>query len=277
MNYLELAKLYLPLGITFILVIFIFAKIKNEREYIFKIQKFGLELVIPIKSFFIKKLLLVIVAFLIFAIYVNYDYSSYFPNELTMEVFFDKEGIDDCLELFTDEEIEELNILKKGYEKFQNNYYEKVNDEAREILNIEFLSLNKKYVHSEGETSFIVEKGKGFQTYYIKEAEGELKHFVEIPRSKVRTFNTFFEKISSPSDKISIEFGDIFIKRNVILKPRFKQIIAENIKSEGKEFDHILCGYTIVEFFPIPKFSNTIYLLEEEGIGLIPIGYAVYR
>ncbi|RLD58522.1 MAG: hypothetical protein DRJ01_12465 [Bacteroidetes bacterium] len=278
MNYTELIKLYVPLILfAFFLIIFIVSRRKDEKIFTVKFEHFGLNIRFPIKSFLLQKFILIAFAFFSLTFYISYDFSKFFPEKLKMEVYFDKEGIKDCLEMFSQDEIASLNILSQDYGNYQSDYYEKINIEARRILQMEFLSLNKKYLHSEGETTFIVKKGKGIQSYYIEESEGELKHFVEIPKTKIRTFNTYFEKINSPSDKINATFYDIFINNKVILKPRFKQIIAENIKSEGKIFDHILGGYTILKFFPYPKYSNTIYLLELENVGLIPVGYAVYR
>jgi hypothetical protein len=278
MNYIELIKLYIPLILfIFFLIIFFVSRRKDQKVFTVKFEHFGLNIDFPIKSFLLQKIVLVVLAFFSLTFYISYDFSGFFPKKLKMEVYFDKAGIDDCLEMFSQEEIESLHILSKNYEKYQSDYYEKINVEARKILHLEFLSLNKKYLHSEGETTFIVKKGKGIQTYYIEESEGELKHFVEIPKTETKTFNTYFEKVNSPTDKINATFFDIFVKNKVILKPRFKQIIAEDIKSEGKMFDHILAGYTVLRFFPYPKYSNTIYLLELENVGLIPVGYAVYR
>lgn len=278
MNYWEIVKLYIP-GVLFFffLILFIVSKRKDEKTFNLSFEKFGINLNIPIKSFILQKVILLFLGIFSLTFYLTYDFSKFFPEKLKMEVFFDDEGIEKCLSRYTEKEIKELNIINKNFEKHQLEYYRTLDKEVKRLLDLDFFSIKSHEIHSEGKTTFIVDKTQGIHNYYISESIGELMHFAEKPRAKPISFVSYFEKTKSPSDKITVGFYDIFIKNKVILKPRFKQIVAESIKSEGKEFDHILGGYTVVNFFPIPRFSNTIYLLEVDSVGLVPIGYAVYR
>lgn len=278
MKSLSIIKLFLPTIIfTIFMTTFFFVSSNNEKDINIGFDYFGISFDFPISSYLIKKIVLLFLSILSLLSYLFYNFSEQFPSRLTMEVFFDDEGIKKCMNLFTPKELIELHILTEGIENYQKEYYETINVEAKKILNTSFFTLDKKDVHSEGETSFIVEKTKGIQNYHIKESKGELKHIVERARLNKKEFFTFFEKISSPTDTLTPTFKDIFIQNKVILKPRFKQIITEKVKSKGRMFNHVLCGYTIIKFFPYPKYSSTLYLLEENEVGLIPIGYAVYR
>lgn len=273
-----LTKLYLPIIIFVCLIIFFFIlKRQDEELYIISFGKFGLSIKIPIDSFEFKKGLLIFCSIISLSSYLFYDFSEFFPKRLKMEVFFDEEGIDQQLTLFSKDELDNLHILSQNISAYQSGYYDLMNSEAKKLLKLDFFSVNRKDVHSEGETSFIIQKISGIHNYHLKESKGELRHLLEKPKCPIKEYYTFFDKITSPSDKMTPSFNDIFIKNKIILKPRFKQIISERIKSKGKVFDHILGGYTIVNIFPYPKFSNTLYLLELDNVGLIPIGYAVYR
>lgn len=278
MNYIEIIKLYIPAVLfIFFLVLFLISKKKEKKTFILSLEKLGIPLTIPIQSYIMQKIILLLLGAFSLTFYITYDFSKFFPEKLEMAVFFDKEGISNCLKKYTDEEIKNLKIIDKNYEKCQLDYYKTLDEEVKRILNLDFFSIKSHEIHSDGKTTFVVEKTQGIHNYYISESIGELTHIAEKPHSKAISFISYFEKCKSPSDKISVNFFDIFIKNKIILKPRFKQIVAESIKSQGKEFDHILGGYTVLTFFPIPKYSNTLYLLQLDSIGLIPIGYAVYR
>jgi len=270
-------KLYLPiiLFITFIIIL-ITCQQQGDKVFTISFEQYGLDFKIPIQSFTIQKIILIALSIASLTAYLFYDFSKYFPQKLKMEVYFDNDGIVKCLSLFSTKELDKLNILYSDYEKHQLEYYELINKEARKLLKMEFFTINNKDIHSEGETSIIVDKVAGIHNYHIKESKGELKQIVEKPKSEIKYFYTFFEKHHTAADKLTPSFNDIFIKNRVILKPRFKQIITVNIKSYGKKFDHVLGGYTIIKLFPYPRFSNTLYLLEVDSVGLIPIGYAVY-
>lgn len=237
------------------------------------IFKYGL----PITNVWVARGILLGLSIVILSLLIFMDYSSFFPPHLEIEVFFDKEGILDSLNIFSEQELKQVRI-PNNYEQFQNTYYQGVNTEIRKIFQKEEdLFLNPQEVHSQGHTSFIVEKLSGFQSYHIKESHGELVHVVERPNKPVLQFKSFFERLNSKYDYSTPTLREIFVKRSIILQPRFKQIFAANLKAEGISFHHTLVGLSKVTFFPLPKFSNTIYLMQLDDVGLIPVGYAIYR
>lgn len=206
------------------------------------------------------------------------DYSSFFPDNLQLQAFFDQDGISESLKAFSEDELKRLGI-PDNYKQFQKKYYDGVNIVLKEIFqkNDDTTFNISELCNSTGDVKFVVQKYEGIQKYYIEKASGKLENTLEKRNMIPLTFTTFVEKKKSRYNYVSPSLKDIFIKRAIIIQPRCKQIFSKDLKSAGKTFDHILVCVTKVYFFPIPKLSNTIYMIEFEGIGLIPIGYGIYR
>lgn len=270
-------KLYGPLIVFALLIITsIFLK-KSASESSVTLNLLGLaQYKVPISNIAVLRMLIIISAFAILSLYIFYDYTKFFPKSFNMEVFFDEEGIKICLGDFTDKELRNMNIVD-NYEEYQDIYYNDLDKELKKLLSLElFFTLKRGLIHSEGETTFIVEKIDGIQNYHISKSEGRLTHYLERPELKDIFFKSYFEKVNSKNDYLTPSLLDIYIKREVIVKPMFKQIIAENYKSNGVIFHHVLYGLTKIHFMPYPHYGNTIYLFKLENIGLIPIAYAIY-
>lgn len=271
-------KLYLPLFIFIILIILVvFSEHNNEELFIINFKKFGLTIDLPISLFILKKLLLLMFGLFSLLSYLFFDYSIYFPQKIEMAVFFDKEGIVNCLSYFSKDELNNMHIVSQNHEKYQSDYYNQINFEINRLFRTNNFTITNTDVHSEGQITFIVEKTHGIQNYFIRHAKGELCHFIEKPNSRIKEFCTYFDLHRSSADKLEPTLSDIVFKNRIIIKPRFKQIITEKIKPHGTKFNHTLCACTILKMLPYPRFSNTLYLYEVENVGLIPIGYAVYR
>jgi len=194
-----------------------------------------------------------------------------------MEVFYDNDGINNVLSTYSEDEINKLGIIR-DYEKLQKIYYDDLDNKLRKYLKINgFFLLKNAIIHSKGETSFIVDKVRGFQRYHISESKGQLNHILEQPNSNNVGFVSFFEKMDSDNDYLDPTLYEMYIKHQICLKPQFKQIIAEKYKSNGIVFDHILYACTKIDVLPIPKYGKTLYLWRYQNVGLVPIGYAVYK
>ena len=272
----KILKLYSPLFVFIILFISFFFINKSDTDFDLP---FGLSkmfsLSFSIKSNLLFKVVYLAICLLSLSPYLFFDYSKFFPRHFSMEVFYDKEGIDTVLKLFNKYEMQQANIVDVGYELERERYYLSLDKELKRILNFKAFSIKDGIFHSTGDTSFIVEKINGFQKYRITESKGKLTHTLERPNSKADIFLTFFEKLSSKNDYMNASFRDIFINRNIVIKPLFKEIIAEQFNSTSVEFNHILHGVTKIYTFPIPNYSNTLYCIEIDE-KLYPIGYAIY-
>lgn len=273
---ISIVSLYWPATLSVILLI-IAVKYKFREKLLFELKIGIVGLNIPVKSNIILRLTLIVLSFLCINYYLLMDYSSFFPDRLKMDVFYDAEGLNNNLEMFSEGELSELGCAKDGL-KLSNVYYNELDEKLNEILKYDnFFSVSNGVVHSHGETSFEVSKVSGFQTYYLDESKGELSHYLEIPNKKKITFMSFFEKLPTSNDYFRPNLFNVIASGSYIMQPRFKQIIAENIKSEGVVFDHTLVGVTKIRFLPIPKIENTIYFYEISGKGLVPVAYAVYK
>lgn len=257
-----LAKLYSPLlfAVTFLIMAIFFNK-KESGMINFKMEKFGFNFEIPISKLLAKKIVLLILAIVSISLYVFYDFSTFFPHKLEMKVFYDKDGIDKNMTWLSESEKINLNIIS-NYELERKNYYNRIDSVLKTIINQKFFSLETGQVHSEGKTTFIVEPIDGIQKYEISEAEGEVTHQLEAPNQETIRFRSFFSKIESPDNLIELSLKEVFFKQEILINPQFREILAENNKSMGYTFDHILYGVTKIYFFPYPKFGNTLYLLK---------------
>jgi hypothetical protein len=288
--FFRIVQLYLPFVFSIFCIILLFCVEKGEVEKgnasakinlfpFFDLNFFSINL--PIKSVRVARVYLICIALISSSILLFYDYSEFFPKHFHMQVFFDKEGIKDSLNAFSKDELQKLGV-PENYEDYQNQYYSDLDTSISNILEtdtffrIQGSSINKQFVHCEGQTSFIVEKLSGIQNYYIRESQGELIHILERPDMPKLEFRSFFEKLNTRYDYLSASLKDIFINRSYILLPHFKQINAAKLKSEGIEFHHTVIGLTKIYFLPYPKFSHTVYLYNSD-MGLIPIAYAIYR
>lgn len=270
---MELLKLYGPFFSSLALLIFVF-RANFGKNVVLKIQKYGFEFVIT-------KTLAGRAAFLVgslslFSYYLYMDYSQFFPSHFEMEVFYDEEGIKQALGVFSKQELEKLRYNKD--EELIKSYYKSLDKRLQDILSYKgFFSLEHGIVHSEGATSFKVSQTSGIHNYYITESKGQLTHILDVPGRPRISFLSFFDKIPSSSDYIRPSIARIILERELIISPRFKQIIAEKNKSDGVVFDHLLIGVTKVYLFPYPTFSNTMYFYDAGNKGIVPIGYAVYK
>lgn len=106
------------------------------------------------------------------------NYSKLFPDHLLMEVYFDTEGTRASLGQFKKSEIVSLSI-DPNWERAKGKYVEFLTSELRHRIAPEAaFSFDGKQanVHSEGDTSFVVEPAVGWQEYRIVHASGRLEH-----------------------------------------------------------------------------------------------------
>ena len=268
---MDIVYFYLPFVLSLLLLaIGCFKKFDVSQKSIpISILEF-IKFDLPISSPIIAKVFMISLSILIMFLALNREYSSYFPKDFSMEVFYDKPGINEILNTFSKKELEDLRI--SGDVSIRDTvYFTKLDGEIKKnnIASVFFTRKDCK-IHSSGNTNFKVEKIDGFQKYHVYESKGELQHFLECSQEKQGCVKSFFDKLPSNYDYITASFFSITIM------PQFKQTIAENNRSDGIIFNHILYGLTKINIFPTMTYSNTLYLFEYNNY-LYPIGYAVYK
>lgn len=268
---IEIINLYYPVIISVLLLFLLaFKKLEIEKKSIpvslFEVVKFDL----PISHINYIRAIIIILCFIPLYYSFSRDYSAFFPKEFSMEVFYDNEGILDLLDTFDEDELSKFKI-SKDLDVRDTHYFRILDEEIRNnSIAQSFFTKENCTIHSSGNTTFRVEKVDGFQKYHIYESKGELQHFLDCPQEKQLCIKSFFEKLPSNNDYLNTRMSSI------ILRPKFKQTIAEKNKSDGIIFNHVLYGITKIKIFPTITYSNTLYLFEYKD-SLYPIGYAVYR
>ena len=234
------------------------------------------------KSKLIKGIVSVSILLLLIVYYAELDFSGFFPKKIRMTVHFDQSGVKKLMSHISIDEIDGMPIdrndstsifvyIKKSDSTIFNHFG------IRDYFS-KALLLNQARLESKGETRFIVKKKDGFQNYYIEESLGQLTHSLFEPKKEIREIKTSFTKIVSPNDKIDVDISSLLIGKEIIISPLFVECLINNPNATEKELiemDHFLYGVTSIKVFPIPKYSNTIYLYRVNG-KLVPIGYAVY-
>ena len=275
-NFLNL--IYPFLAAIFLLLCLPFIKTTDENKITFSPLGW-ISFDLHIKSKIVINLLIIILSLALLAFPAFRDYSKFFPSRYDMEVFFDEKGIESTLKDYAKDEIESLNLNDQWREE-RKEYLNNLTSDISIILGIDsFFIKGHEYIHSEGSTTFFVEKVEGWQKYHIKEAKGNLKHVLDLPKSKqTKTFHSKFELQSTRNNYITATISDIYLTYTKILKPHFKQIASLTPGGDEIIYHHSLIALIKVRFFPISKIGDTIYLVKsKDEITWVPIGYAIYK
>ena len=271
--------LYLPLILALVSLLCLLRLNKRDSPSVLTLQPFGIfGISFPVNSMILARVIIALAALGFPVLYAFYDFSVFFPKHLLMQVFYDAPGLNRVLhESFTPAELSELGV-SESYATHRREYFDLLDKEGRSVLgNQHFFSVTDGDVHSSGETSFVVSKIDGWQRYYIQESKGELIHVLEMPHRPTQQFYTLFEKMPTANDYIDPSATDLTVHRRAILRPKFKQLLAENRTSKGTVFNVALTGLTRVTIFPWPKFSPTVYCADLPEHGMVPFAYAIYR
>ena len=270
-------KLYFPIILSLLFLFLPFFVRKDLGTTRVKLNLMGLvDISLPIKSSVVVRLLLLVFSLLSFLPILFYDYSSLFPKILNMEVFYDQEGIKRTLAQYSTEELAPYNI-PDNYKPWQEKYYDAMTKELNKIIKMQNPFVIKDgVIYSNGHVRFNIESVPGWQHYHLKESSGELNHTIEIPNMRPVPFKTFFDQLPTGANYFNLTLADILIRHGKLLCPTFKQILAENVRSDGILFHHLVVGLISATSFPNPRVAPTIYLAKFENVGYVPIAYAVY-
>jgi hypothetical protein len=218
------------------------------------------------------------ISFIFFTFPAFQDYTRFFPSDLYMEVFFDDAGINESLKDFSKKELDSLKI-REDWKEGKKKYFKKINDHIYRLFGIsDFFNVDGIYIYSSGETTFFVEKIKGWQKYFIKDAKGFLEHSLELPYKEKIKLKSSFILLNTHDNYIYVSLNEIYLKYTKIIKPQFKQIIHFTVIDDKALYHHTLSAVTKLTLFPIINISHTIYLIGDDSSDkMIPIGYAIYR
>ena len=204
----------------------------------------------------IMRSLLIVGAIGMLSPYLIYDYSKFFPRYYQMEVFFDESGLTQSLNEFSSTERRGL-FIPADFKKYQEQYFKQIDSEIQRSLGAGgFFNVAEGYVHSEGRAELVAEKTDGWQNYHVEQAEGELKHILEVPNKPPLEFYSRFERLPSEDDYVRPSPVDLFFRHSITLRTRYKQILMQSKVSEGLLFKVTLVGITKITIFPWPHVSR---------------------
>ena len=243
------------------------------------VKPFGsfLDVRLPLSHRFIVRAVLGAAAGVFLSGYLFVDYVPFFPSRLKMDVFYEVDGLEEALNALGPGARELLRVPPDYAEK-RAEYFRYLDEEVRKIVpSKSFFSVQGGLVHSEGETTFIVEKIGGIQHYHISESVGQLTHTLDLPNTPRAEFRTLFQKQSTKGDFLDFTLGDLLFRRSVLVQPAFKQLISHGASDSTIEFKVAIVSATRIIVLPWPDFTSTVYLADFGNAGRIPIAYAKYR
>jgi hypothetical protein len=227
------------------------------------------------------RLLFTVGAFCSVLVSLTTDFSKFFPKQMSMDVYFDTKGIEDTLSMFGRGSLDDLPISKNWRElvSIYNTEVEKglsVLRVTEHIPDLPALSdFPRDMIHAKGSTTFFVERVSPI-SYRIMGSTGQLEIGLDVPKFGRKYFRSEFHLRETSANHIRPSFLDIFFKREIVLKPEFKQVFTTFEPSANAPFDHVVIGLTKIILIPLPEFSNSLYLWRNSDGNLVPIAYAIY-
>lgn len=200
------------------------------------------------------------------------SYCSYFPQYLKMRVFFNADGIERALKVFTSHELAELGIAQE-WQNAQHCFIDRLNDLMREQALARFGQFSAD-TYGVGDTTFIVHATKKWQEYQISDAHGGVTFKFASDGGEWISVYLAVELAPSEADMLHASLRDIYVRFTKVIRPRFALFVYTSPSSRW-QVENLVCA-TKLRFFPMIGISDTVYLVGSE-VGLIPVAYAVYE
>ena len=204
------------------------------------------------------------------------NYAGFFPQDFTIDVFFDETGISNVLKEFTGEELKQLN-LDANWPSSRKTYFNRLDQELKKRgFNFEFGKPDGIILGAgKGNIRAIPIDGWAFQTYSIVEAGGAITLSRNEPPAEPLRLFTFYTLRPSGANQIALNITDIYLMTPLVIMPEFDQSVYLNPTQPYTE--HVLIAATKLRFLPIIQLGRTLYLYTQSDGSRIPVGYAIYK
>jgi hypothetical protein len=252
-----------------------FSRNMLDRAITFQLPLFNIVLLSRQLTVWLIRLLLFAcgIALMVFPIFR--DYSTFFPQRIKIEVYFDDGGLSSTLVALTPNTIKALD-MSDDWRGAKEAYFAALNaDLKKENIPFQFPP-DMSTVHGIGRGAIKFRKiSWGIQEYRVERANGNITLTVLLPGSSTRSqLETAYDLLDTNSNFVTVSLRQMYWDHEIVVQPVFQQIIA---LSQGKKlFHHTLTGVTRISILP-PKYQPTIYFARGQDGKSFPIGYAIYE
>lgn len=196
------------------------------------------------------------------------DYSFLFPSRLNVDIYFDDEGLEKTLKIFSGT----IKVMS-DYRAERDAYIVEINHQLTQISNNFELNTLRGRISGSGSLTFLISKQyDGVQKYKIEKANGRISYRDSMHRG-MSPMDMEFNLAATDSNEIDVDFDAFAFKHVVFIMPEFTHYVYYS-PTDIRMMANVVAA-TAVRFFPYPEISRTLYLVRRQG-NLIPIGYGIY-
>jgi hypothetical protein len=263
------------LGITAVIVAFLPSGIPDQAlvPIITLCKGFGVAIPPLLERPQFARASLLFVGLVCFVIPAFRDYSIYFPQDFTIDVFFDDIGLDKAVAELN--KVSQLSLADNWHTQ-KIEYFKRLNEQLQEKGITFRFETGRGITVGIGYGSFRAKMTDrwGIQRYRVVEAKGNVKFSTRVlPAGAVQNISTEYELVKTEANDIEPSLKDIYFGRDIVIKPEFYQIIT--LSQTDRPYNHILTTATRVRIWPAIDIGRTVYL-SKEGDKYVPVGYAIY-
>lgn len=270
-NFLKVCWPILSSVLLFILIFFI---PKTDKQFELGISRFGFSVPISVNATLGKRVLLAIFAIASLCSMFLRDYSSFFTGDVVYDVYYDVEGIEQCIFKIEDESLDEL--IHEDWKRLRLEFYADLDSTIQKAIpqSESFFSYQniEDYLFSIGRGTHKVSYFSFWQKYKIDHVEGYVEYELHPPESEIIEFETRYFLRNKKDNIVSPSFKE-FISGEIVTK----STMAHSMLIHSKEYYQAeIIGLTKAKIFPISKFEFSLFCFEDPEKKLIPYGYAYY-
>lgn len=213
------------------------------------------------------------------------NYENLYPTDMKFHLFFDADGIEATLDMFSKAELAMLRIDEDWRKaKYHKLYLDRLNALARQFHLPQYMEFTESS-HADGEVIIHVRRTHGWQKYQIVEMKGFMQYKFSDKRGNTTEVPGYFTLRATKANLISTSLKDIYIGWTKVIQPRIMHYAHRDLTHTFHVRDMEVIAVTKVRFFPFLDCGRTLYCVEDTFLPnrqknqtkLIPVGYGVYN
>jgi hypothetical protein len=212
------------------------------------------------------------------------NYENLYPTNLKFHLFFDADGIETVLHLFSKSEIAMLKIDEDWRTaKYYQIYLDSLTALARQFHLPQHIEFTES-THADGEVIMHVRRTHGWQRYKIEQMRGFMKYNFPDKRGVITIIPGYFELRETKANLISASLKDIYIGWTKVIQPRITHYVHRDLTHTFHVAEMEVIAITKLRFFPYLDCGRTLYCIADTFLPnrsknqqkLIPVGYGIY-